>query len=66
VSRPKHGGAGTIRRLTAGILLAIAVAPPSVRALSITRGPLIQNPDASTGTMTIEWWTDTAGDSTVE
>ena len=66
MSRPKHGGAGTIRRLTAGILLAIAVAPPSVRALSIARGPLIQNPDASTGTMTIEWWTDTAGDSTVE
>src|SRR5690242_6219006 len=30
--------------------------------LTITRGPFIQNPDALTSTITIEWWTDSTGD----
>ena len=33
---------------------------------SITRGPVIQNPDALTTTATIEWWTNVSGDSTVQ
>lgn len=33
--------------------------------VSISRGPVIQNPDALPTTVTIEWWTDSAGDSTV-
>ena len=48
------------------MLLAAALAAPPAGALTVTRGPLIQNPDALTSTMTIEWWTDAAGDSTVE
>ncbi len=42
-----------------------AVAEPAV-AQTLTRGPLIQNPAALTTTMTIVWWTDVAGNSTVE
>jgi len=38
----------------------------SARAQTIVRGPIIQNPDATVTTMTIEWWTDVTGDSTVE
>ena len=43
------------------ILLASAAA-----AQTITRGPLIQNPDALPTTVTILWWTNVTGDSTVE
>jgi hypothetical protein len=35
-------------------------------AQTLSRGPFIQNPDALTTTMTITWWTNTVGDSTVE
>src|SRR5207245_5773564 len=35
-------------------------------AVTSSRGPIIENPDALTSTMTIAWWTDTAGDSTME
>jgi hypothetical protein len=38
----------------------------SAGAQSIIRGPFIQNPDALATTMTIEWWTDVTGNSTVE
>ena len=46
--------------------LSVAAAPDEASAQTLTRGPLIQNPDALTSTMTIEWWTSVAGDSTVE
>ena len=38
----------------------------AARAQTIVRGPIIQNPDAVATTATIEWWTDVAGNSTVE
>jgi hypothetical protein len=53
------------RRL-AGLVLVLLCAAAPASAISITRGPFIQNPDALTTTATIEWWTDTAGDSTVQ
>lgn len=50
----------------AQIVVALLVGATGVSAQTITRGPLIQNPDALTTTMTIVWWTNVAGDSTVE
>ena len=47
----------------AGLVLLIGA---SASAQTLTRGPFIQNPDALTTTMTILWWTNVAGDSTVE
>ena len=47
-------------------LLALLTLAPRAMGQTINRGPLLQNPDALTSTMTIEWWTDVAGDSTVE
>ena len=47
------------------LLALVALASPAL-AQTITRGPIIQNPDALTTTMTILWWTNVAGDSTVE
>lgn len=41
-----------------------ASAPSAAQVL--TRGPLIQNPVALPTTMTIIWWTNVSGDSTVE
>jgi len=43
----------------------VALSTP-VRAAVITRGPILQNPAALTTTVTISWWTDVVGDSTVE
>src|SRR2546422_6625767 len=54
------------RLTTSGVALAMLLAAGPAWAVTITRGPFIQNPDALTSTMTIEWWTDTAGDSMVE
>ena len=45
-------------------LILLAAGPASAQTL--TRGPLLQNPDALTTTMTLIWWTDVAGNSTVE
>ena len=50
--------------LAAAALLLLAVAP--AHAQTLTRGPLLQNPDGLTTTMTLVWWTDVAGNSTVE
>jgi hypothetical protein len=47
-------------------LLALLTLAPRAMAQTISRGPIVQNPDALTSTMTIEWWTDVAGDSTVD
>ncbi len=47
----------------AGALVLVA---GTASAQTITRGPFIQNPDADATTMTLEWWTDVTGDSTVE
>ncbi|HZR80957.1 MAG TPA: fibronectin type III domain-containing protein [Candidatus Binatia bacterium] len=52
-----------LRRLIPLLLLAVAT---TASAQTLTRGPLIQNPDGLTTTMTIEWWTNVAGDSRVE
>ena len=53
------------RTLIVSLLLGSAVATKA-DAQTLTRGPLIQNPAALTTTMTILWWTDVVGDSTVE
>ncbi len=34
--------------------------------VQMTRGPLLSNPDNLTSTMTLVWWTDVPGDSTVQ
>ncbi|HYB98965.1 MAG TPA: fibronectin type III domain-containing protein [Candidatus Limnocylindrales bacterium] len=46
--------------------LLIATAAPTAFAQSLTRGPLIQNPDGLTTTITLLWWTNVAGNSKVE
>src|SRR5690349_5456865 len=48
------------------LLCAFAFLTSPAAAQTISRGPLIQNPDAMSSTITIEWWTDVTGDSTVE
>ena len=48
--------------LLAAALLAAGVAS----AQTITRGPLLQNPNALITTATFVWWTDTSGNSTVD
>jgi 3',5'-cyclic AMP phosphodiesterase CpdA len=48
------------------IALAGTVSAPRAQAQVVTRGPLIQNPAALPTTITVAWWTDLAGDSTVE
>jgi len=55
--------------MRANILLLLAatlVMAARASAVTITRGPIIENPDAVTSMITIAWWTDTAGDSTVD
>jgi Calcineurin-like phosphoesterase/Purple acid Phosphatase, N-terminal domain len=54
------------RRLLLALSAMVVFAATTASAQTLTRGPLIQNPDALTTTMTIEWWTDVTGDSTVE
>src|SRR5438552_14193465 len=49
-----------------GAILAIFLLAGAAHAQTITRGPFIQNPDADATRITIEWWTDVAGNSTVE
>ena len=56
---------GMPRVACATLLAVVALASPAL-AQTITRGPIIQNPDALLTTMTILWWTNVAGDSTVE
>ena len=48
------------------LLAATLVMAARASAVTITRGPIIENPDAVTSMITIAWWTDTAGDSTVD
>src|SRR5207244_12874877 len=55
-----------IRASALPVLASALVVSGRASAVTITRGPIIENPDALTSTMTIAWWTDTAGDSTVE
>src|SRR4029079_8603182 len=71
--RPASGAAvdligGLVKRLHGIRLLAClaALMATSASAQTLTRGPLIQKPDALTTTMTLIWWTDVAGNSTVE
>jgi acid phosphatase type 7 len=57
------------RRLLAVLVLlclACVGGATEASAQTLTRGPLIQNPDALTTRMTIVWWTNVAGDSTVQ
>ena len=56
----------TVRSSGTLAFLAALLIAAAAQAQTITRGPFIQNPDALTTTMTIEWWTNVAGDSTVE
>src|SRR2546422_3783083 len=63
--RPLEGDC-LIRAKTLLLVAAGLVIAGRAGAVTISRGPIIENPDALTNTMTIAWWTDTAGDSTVE
>lgn len=64
---PTWGVRGIVIKLLSGIAAAIVLFIGTVASgQTITRGPLIQNPAALTTTMTILWWTNVAGDSTVE
>ena len=63
--RPLEGDC-LIRAKTLLLVAAGLVIAGRAGAVTISRGPIIENPDALTSTMTIAWWTDTAGDSTVE
>ena len=52
-----------------GVALAVVyLVLTATQALSqtITRGPLLQNPDADATKATFVWWTNSAGNSTVE
>jgi len=51
---------------SAAVALAFLLLAAPAWSQTITRGPFIQNPDADATTMTIVWWTDVTGDSTVE
>ena len=53
-------------RATGFCLVGLLLLAQSAAAQTITRGPIVQNPDALATTMTLVWWTDVAGDSTVE
>jgi len=55
-------------RVAASAILAslFLLVTSSAFAQTLTRGPLLQNPDGLTTTMTLIWWTDVAGNSTVE
>src|SRR5688572_28566711 len=46
------------------VILLFAAAP--AHSQTITRGPLLQNPDADATKATFLWWTNTSGNSTVE
>ncbi|HEV7733729.1 MAG TPA: metallophosphoesterase [Candidatus Binatia bacterium] len=48
------------------LLLTALLLPGAAAAQTITRGPFVENPDAFSTTMTLQWWTNVAGDSTVE
>lgn len=56
------GGAGRWAVVVAGLLAAVGVAG----AQTLTRGPYIQNPQALPTSASVVWWTNVAGDSTVE
>ena len=55
-----------MRAKTLLLLAATLMMAARASAVTITRGPIIENPDAVTSMITIAWWTDTAGDSTVD
>jgi len=63
VRRRERRSTGTLVRLLVSFWL---IAASAAVGQTLTRGPLIQNPDGLTSTTTILWWTDVAGDSTVE
>lgn len=54
-----------VRRLSVLPLLTLLAAAPAF-AQTLTRGPLIQNPDRDATKATFVWWTNVAGNSTVE
>ena len=54
-----------MKRVVRLLVVALLLAAP-VFAQTINRGPLIQNPLGLTTTMTFVWWTDVAGNSTVD
>ena len=58
----RFGGIGRLAGLVTGLLLMTGGAG----AQTLTRGPFMQNPHALTTTMSFVWWTDVAGNSTVD
>jgi hypothetical protein len=48
------------------LALVVALAAAPAAAQTLTRGPLIENPDALPTTINIQWWTNVAGNSTVD
>lgn len=60
-----YRGAGrAVRRVVAIAVVGLVAAPAAAQTL--TRGPYLQNPQALPSSATIVWWTNVAGDSTVE
>src|SRR5262245_36882704 len=57
---------GILARAVACCVAVAALAAGEVSAQTITRGPVVQNPDALPTTMALIWWTNVAGDGTVE
>src|SRR5262245_33720019 len=55
-----------ITRVVRLLVVALLLVAAPVFAQTITRGPLLQNPNALTTTMTLVWWTNVAGNSTVD
>lgn len=59
--------AGHCLRVALGVLVLMGLGASVASAqMVITRGPIIQNPAALPTTMTLVWWTNAVGDSTVE
>src|SRR4029453_12753846 len=48
------------------VLAILLLAAATARSQTITRGPLIQNPDADATTATFVWGTNSSGNSTVD
>ncbi len=57
---------GRGRSLPTFFLLCALLLPRAAAAQTLTRGPIIENPDALPTTMSVQWWTNVSGNSTVE
>lgn len=58
--------AGRGRSVSTVLVLCALLLPRIATAQTMTRGPIIENPDALSTTTSIQWWTNVSGNSTVE